>query len=369
MKIAIVGTRGIDVTYSGIERSVNEVSRRLAEKGHKVVVYCRNPKNRKFPARSFQNIKLVYIPTLHSKHFETFIHAFFSTFHILFSDVDIVHFHALGPSIFSFLPRLFGKKTLVSVHGLDWKRKKWKYAARLFLKLCEYPAIYFPNKTIVVSKTIKNYFEGKFNKKVYYIPNGIDVCCEGRNIKENVNKTAYILFVGRLVPEKGIHYLIKAFNELNTGIKLLIAGESSFTDEYVSYLHSISGPHIEFLGFIEPETLKELYRNAYIFVLPSEVEGSSFSLLEAMSHGKCVLVSDIPECLEVIGDCGISFRSSDYLDLKDKLRYLINSPDLVSQIGSRAKKRICEQYAWKPIIDELERLYSFLLIKYRNGKN
>jgi len=361
MKIAIVGTRGIAVTYSGIETSVNEVSRRLAEKGHKVVVYCRSLKNREFPTQSFHNIKLVYIPTIHSKHFETFIHVLFSTLHLLFSDVDIVHFHALGPSIFSFLPRLFNKKTLVSIHGLDWKRKKWKYAARLFLKLCEYSAIYFPNKTIVVSKNIQDYLETKFKKRVHYIPNGVNVYPENMEKSEAVKKNKYILFVGRLVPEKGIHYLIKAFSELNTGIKLLIAGKSSFTDEYVSYLHSISGPHIEFLGFIEPKMLKELYRNAYIFVLPSEVEGSSVSLLEAMSYGKCVLVSDIPECLEVIGDCGVSFRSSDYLNLKDKLRYLIDNPDVVRQIGSRAKKRIHELYTWNSIIDELERLYISLL--------
>lgn len=361
MKIAIVGSRGVAVTYSGIERSVSEVSRRLAEKGYQVIVYCRSTKNRKFPTQSFQNIKLVYIPTVHSKHFGTFIHALFSTLHLLFSDVDIVHFHALGPSFFSFLPRLFGKKTLVSVHGLDWKRKKWKYIARLFLKFCEYTAIYFPNKTIVVSKSIQDYFEAKFKKKVYYIPNGVNVCFEYTNIRENVNKTGYILFVGRLVPEKGIHYLIKAFNELKPDMKLMIVGESSFTNEYVSYLRSISGPHIEFLGFVGAEMLQKLYKDAYVFVLPSEVEGSPVSLLEAMSYGSCALVSDIPECLEVIGGCGVSFRSSDYLNLKDKLRYLIDNPDVVRQIGSRAKKRIYEQYMWGPIIDKLEWLYNSLL--------
>lgn len=361
MKIAIVGTRGITVTYSGIETSVNEVSRRLAERGHQIIVYCRRTKNRKFPTQSFQNIKLVYIPTVHSKHFGTFIHALFSTLHLLFSDVDIVHFHALGPSIFSFLPRLLNKKTLVSIHGLDWKRKKWKYVARLFLKLCEYPAIYFPNKTIVVSKTIKDYFETKFKKKVYYIPNGVNAHSEDTNIRENVNKAEYILFVGRLVPEKGIHYLIKAFSELKTNIKLIIVGESSFTNDYVSYLRSVSVSNIEFLGFVETEMLQDLYKNAYVFVLPSEVEGSPVALLEAMSHGICALASDIPECLEVIGDCGVSFRSSDYLDLKDKLRYLIDNPDVVSQMGSRAKKHVCEQYIWEPIINELESLYTSLL--------
>jgi len=362
MKIAIVGTRGVTVSYSGVETSVYEISRRLAEKGHKVIVYCRKIKDRMIPTQSLPNIKLVYMPTLHSKHFGTFVHTFFSTFHVLFSEVDIVHFHSLGPSVFSFLPRLFGKKTLVTIHGLDWKRKKWKYLARLFLELCEYTAIYFPNKTIAVSKNLKDYFELKFKKKVYYIPNGIDTPPENSGKIETVNTAGYLLFIGRLVPEKGIHYLIKAFNELKTDKKLIIVGESSFTDDYVSYLHSISGPDVDFLGFVETEKVQELYKNAYMFVLPSEVEGSPVALLEAMSHGICVLVSDIPECLEVIGGSGFSFRARDYLDLKDKLRYLIDNPEVVKQMGLRAKNRMREQYQWKPVVNELERLYSSLLI-------
>lgn len=360
MKIAVIGTRGIPASYSGVETAVSEISRHLAEKGYEIIIYCW--KNNSRPARHlYKNINPVYMPTINSKHFGTLIHAFFSTLHIMFSNADIVHFHALGPSIFSFLPRLTGKKTVVTVHGLDWKRKKWGYFARLFLKLCEYPAVFFPNRTVVISRLLKDYFESKFRKKVYFIPNGTNIRHDHIQKNTPLQEGGYILFAGRLVPEKGVHYLIRAFKELNTDKKLVIAGEPSFTDRYAAYLRRLADKNIEFLGFVPRQDLCRLYMNAYLFVLPSEVEGSSVSLLEAMSYGKCVLVSDIPECLEVIGDCGISFRSGDYTDLRDKLRYLISSPQSVSEIGLRAKKRARQEYNWERIISNIEGLYLSLI--------
>lgn len=362
MKIAILGTRGIILRYSGIEASLYAVTKLLAERGHKVTIFCHKIKDNSIATQLSKNIRLVLIPTIHRKHFATFFHTFFSTFYILFSDIDIAHFHALGPSFFSFLPRLFGKKTVVTVHGLDWKRKKWKYTARLFLRLCEYCAIYFPNKTIVVSENLRAYFERKFNKKVYYIPNGTDIPADNSAKSESLEERKQILFIGRLVPEKGVHCLIQAFNELKTDMKLIIAGESGFTDDYVVYLHSISGPQIDFLGFVENEKIHALYRNAYLFVLPSEVEGYSVSLLEAMAHGVCPLVSDISENLEIIGNSGFSFRSNGYLDLKDKLRYLIDHPGIVYNMGLKARIRACEKFNWGPIISEVEQLYASLFV-------
>jgi glycosyltransferase involved in cell wall biosynthesis len=357
MKIAVVGIRGIPARYSGVETSVDEISRRLGQKGYEIIIYCRKNTDRSIGAYLYKNVRLVYIPTINSKHLGTLIHTFLCTLHIMFSNANIVHFHSLGPSFFSFLPRLAGKKTIVTVHGLDWKRKKWGYLARRFLKLCEYSAVFFPNKTIVISKTLKDYFEKKFKKEVFYIANGANIYPDYADKEMNGKIEKYILFVGRLVPEKGIHYLIRAFNELGTNIRLLIAGESSFTDKYVAYLHSISGKNVQFLGFAHPDTLRQLYINASLFVLPSEVEGSSVSLLEAMSYGKCVLVSDIPESREVVENCGISFRSGDCLDLKNKLQYLIDNTEVRDETGRRARKRIAEYYNWEHIVNDLEALY------------
>ncbi|MFA4989830.1 MAG: glycosyltransferase family 4 protein [Candidatus Omnitrophota bacterium] len=357
MRIAFIGAKGINARYNGggVEISLREIAKRLADKGHQVVIYCRKPREIALVDNLAKNIKIIYLPTLHSKHLGTLLHVFLSAILVLFSDADIVHFQSLGPSVFSFLPRLCGKKTIVTIHALDWKRKKWGCMARLFLKLCQYPAMFFPHKTTVVSKTLKAYFEGKFKRKVYYIPNGVNPPALG---KPSPEKDQYILFVGRLVPEKGIHYLIQAFNGLNTDFKLLIAGEPSFTNNYFNYLKKIANQKISFIGFADNSYLEKLYQNAYLFVLPSEIEGLSVALLEAMSHGRCVLTSNIPEFLEVTGGNGIYFKTGDCLDLRNKLRYLMDNPDLVRERGLAFRKLALERYGWDKIIEEIEKVYA-----------
>jgi glycosyltransferase involved in cell wall biosynthesis len=357
MKIAMVGARGIPASYSGVEKSVEELAKRLAEKNHEILVYCRENNKHK---QVHKNVNLVTLHTLKSKHFGTIIHVLLSTVHLLCKRIDIVHYHALGPSVFSFLPRIFGKKTVVTVHGLDWKRKKWNCIARFFLRFCEYPAVFFPNKTIVVSKTLKKYFETKYKKEVHYIPHGVEIIAKDISDKPEILRfgdDGYILFVGRLVPEKGLHYLIKAFNELDTDLKLCIVGVSSFTDNYVRYLKRIAGPGIQFMGFVQGDALEKLYRNAYLFVLPSEIEGLAISLLEAMSFGRCVLTSDIPECLEAIDHCGFSFKSKDYDDLNKQLKYLIDNPALVKEFGRKAAEFVIKTYNWDKVVKATEEIY------------
>ena len=320
MKIAIIGTRGLPARYSGIETAVEEVAERLSRRNFQMIIYCRKRPPSGLRKEFNKNIKLVYLPTVNTKHLSTLLHTLMATCHSLFCGAKIVHFHALGSAPFSFLPRLFGKKSVVSIHGLDWKRRKWGLIARAVLKLCEYPAIFFPNKTIVVSKTLKNYFEiklKKFKGKLIFISNGISISDNGSAEKNTSSYSKYLLFVGRITPEKGIHYLIKAFNGIESDFKLIIAGTAIFADRYVSELKKLAPGNVIFTGFVDNETKRSLYQNAYLFVLPSDVEGMPMSLLEAMSHGKCVLVSHIPECLEIIEDCGISFKPGDYLDLKE----------------------------------------------------
>lgn len=232
MKIAHIGSRGIPARYSGVEKIVEETSKRLVKQGFKVSVYCHSDN---FGTSRYEGIRLIRIPTINTKHLATLIHSFLSTLHVIFTDTQVVHYHCLGPSVFSFIPRILGKKTIVTIHALDWKRAKWNHLAKFALKLCEIPAIYFPNKTIVVSLYLKNYFKRKYNKEIIYIPNGISVPPHRRASSLQPN-SSYILFVGRIVPEKGLHYLIKAFNEIHTDKQLWIAGAPSFTNNYLDQL-------------------------------------------------------------------------------------------------------------------------------------
>lgn len=365
MKIAIIGTRGITSQYSGIEKSLRETALRLAEKGHLIYAYCRND-HRSFQKINHQNIKLIYLPALKNKYLETCSHTLLSLLHLLFFNlnIDIVHIHALGPALFSFLPKIFNKKTVVTVHGLDWQRKKWGVLAKAILKIGEYAAGCFPDKTIAVSRNLQSYFTHKFNKKFFYIPNGTNIPAGGR--LSSKKKKKYILFVGRLTPEKEIDLLIQAFNNLDTGLELVIAGAASYNKKYLLSLKGMAKPKVKFLGFKEKKALDNLYRNAYLFILPSSIEGSPLSLLEAMSYGLCVLTSEIKENREIVGNSGVLFESGNCIDLKNKLKYLIDNPNLVESFGKKARQKVKLEYNWEKITTNLENLYRSL---GKNGKN
>ena len=172
MRIAFIGLRGVPAKYSGIERAVEEIGSRLVSKGHEVTVYCMASRYKKGPS-SYKGMNLVYIPTVKKKNLEMIIYAFYSAIHSIFKKYDIVHFHAIGPSTMAIFPRIFGKKTVVTVHGLDWQRSKWSKFAKNYLRVGEWTSINFPNSTIVVSRSLKKYYEAKYKKEVVYIPNGI----------------------------------------------------------------------------------------------------------------------------------------------------------------------------------------------------
>jgi len=362
MKIAMVGQKGIPATYGGIERHVEEVGTRLAARGHQVSVYCRLYYTR--TKEKYHGVRLIRLPSVRTKHFDTASHCALATLDSLFRSYDIVHFHALGPSMFSFLPRMVGSKTVVTVHGLDWQREKWGAFASWVLRRCEYPAVRFPSRTVVVSRTLHDYFLEKYDKETVVIPNGTNLPTPrplSRLRKMNLEPRNYILFVGRLVPEKGCHFLLEAFERINPELKLVIAGGSSFSSEYVDGLKKHASDKVILLDYVYGEALDELWSNAFLVVLPSTMEGLSISLLEALSHGRCVLVSDIPENMEVVEDCAPSFRSKDVDDLTDKLRMLIGSPDLVARYEEKGRHLILTRFTWDGVTSSLENLYLELL--------
>lgn len=370
MKIGVIGQKGIPSRAGGVEIHVEEVASRLADNGNDVTVYCRKSYCEEIKD-THKGINLVYIPSLNTKHLDAITYTFLASIDAVRKNYDIVHYHALGPSLLSFIPRMFGKKVVCTVHGLDWKREKWGKIAKKALKLGELATAKFPHKTISVSESINRYYNETYKNDTVYIPNGVDdkQFVEAKEIIENysINKGEYILFLARLVPEKGVHYLIDAFNQIDTDKKLVIAGGSSHTDDYVSMLKekTKSNPNIIMTGFVKGRILDELFSNAYMYILPSEIEGLPISLLEAMSYGQCCLVSDIEENMDVIKEFGYSFKNKDVSSLKNQLQDLLNNPDKVNKVRNVVKDYVKEEYNWDIVANKTEEVYELL---YKQNK-
>ncbi len=362
MKITMVGSRGIPWNYSGIEASLQEICPRLVSRGHTVCVYCAA---RVAPGKTtYAGVALRKLPAIYTKHLETASRTLLSTLEELFRSSDIVHFHALGPALLSFLPRLAGKRTVATVHGLDWQRAKWGPAARAVLKLGELGTIHFPNATIVVSRSLKDYFWQAHRKRVVYIPNGVNIPpLRERKLLASIGlqTTPYILYASRLIPGKGLDCLLQAFGRVKTDHKLVIAGDAGYDRSYAKQLNRLATPNVLFTGFVTGRLLEELFSNAEFYVHPAPMEGFSISLLEAMSYARCVLASDIKPNKEAISGNGFYFRSGDAGELSRAITWLIANKELANAKGQRAREHVRKNYNWDAIVDKIERLYADVL--------
>ncbi|HUV03485.1 MAG TPA: glycosyltransferase family 4 protein [Armatimonadota bacterium] len=363
MKIAMLGTKGIPATWGGIERHVEEIATRLVAMGHDVTVYCR-PYYTTTKEEYYKGVRLKKLPTIPTKNLDAIVHTFMATMHIMMEDYDIVHYHAIGPGTLAVLARMAGKNTVITVHGLDWQREKWGKRAKLFLKFGERASVYFPYNTIAVSKFLKSYLEEKYHRPVTYIPSAVTepVLRPPDTIRAyGIGEKDYILFVARLVPEKGCHYLIEAYERLNPRLKLVIAGGSSYSDDYVARLKAHASDKVILTGYVYGDTLQELYTNAYCYVQPSTIEGLPVTLLEAVAYGNCVIASDIPANTEVVHDAGIIFESENVDDLCDALKMVLDNPELAESLGERAKARGVEEYNYDRVTEKTEKLYRYIL--------
>jgi len=362
LRVAFIGGRGVISKYSGIETYYEEVGKRLARMGHEVTVYCRNHFT---PALAeYNGMRLVRLPTIRSKHWETFIHTLLSSGHALTQRYDVVHYHALGPALFSFFPRVMGRKTAVTVQGLDWQRKKWGRLASAVLQVGERAAVQLPNATMVVSQTLQRHYRETHGMEALYVPNGglLRERSEPTKILEwGLEPGQYVLFLGRFSPEKGCHLLVEAFEQIETDVKtdvkLVMAGGASYCDDYSQELRSHASDRIRMLDWVSGQTLDELLTNAMMFVLPSDLEGLSLALLDAMGAGLCVLTSDVPENREVVDGAGFTFQRGSVADLADRLRFLIANPAVRKAAGRIAKKKIEEKYQWQKVAEDIEQAY------------
>lgn len=370
LKIAMIGHKRIPSREGGVEIVVDELSTRLVKLGCRVDAYNRYGKHtagKKFDQRRgryYNGIRLITIPTPKSSSLNAIVYSFFSAVRALFGRYDVIHFHAEGPCIMLLIPKLFGIRIVATIHGLDWQRSKWGNFASRMLKLGEKIAARYADEVIVLSRNMQEYFYENYGRQTHYIPNGITrpQIRKAELIRERygLKKDGYILFLARIVPEKGLHYLIEAFYRLKTDKKLVIAGGSSHSHAYMEQIREMAAKDERILmtDFVHGQCLEELYSNAYLFVLPSDVEGMALTLLEAMSFGDCCLVSDIKENTEVVEEHAVTFRKGDVEDLKQKLSGLLDAPEQVEAIRRESQDFICSKYNWDDVVAETLKLYT-----------
>ena len=366
MNIAFLVVKHI-IRGGGIERYTLELGSRLVDRGHNVTVYSMRHYGQ--VPTEYKGMRIISVPSFAAYSMQKLSCSAVAAVRASFNqEFDILHFHSLAPAAFAWIPKLRGHKCVLQMHGLEWKRTRWGNFGSLFVRFLEKLALPQVHAYTAVSQTQCDYFLQHYGIKMEYIPTAADIKpkIEANEIyRLGLEPGRYILFVCRLVKEKGAHYLIPAFRQLNTEMKLVIAGDVQGGQKYKRKLFELAnGDHrILFPGFAEGRLLEELFGHCYICVQPSDVEGLSLSILEAMSYGRCCLVSDIPENLEAIGDCGFRFPSSDIDSLQERLDWLLGHPQQVEAMGICAKERVRLQYSWQSVTDQMEDFYLNVLQK------
>lgn len=373
MKIAMLGHKRIPSREGGVEIVVEELASRMVEQGHEVTVYNRKGHhvaglgNDTFEQRKrfdYKGIHVVTVPTFQKKSLNAIVYSFFATLKIVFKPYDVVHFHAEGPCAMLPIAKIFRKRCVATIHGLDWQRSKWGGFATKFLLFGEKMAARYADEVIVLSRNVQNYFRENYGRETVYIPNGIekqemhepDII----NRKYGLEGRDYHLFLARIVPEKGLHYLIEAYTKMRTDKKLVIAGGSSHSDGYFEDIKKAckGNENIIFTGFVQGQELEELFSNCYAYVLPSDIEGMPISLLEAMSFGCNCLVSDIPENIEVVGKNAFKFKKGNAESLKQSLEMMeALSEETWNYNRKKIMEYVQENFGWDDVAGRTLKVY------------
>lgn len=368
MRIAMIGHKRYGSREGGVEVVVTELARRMAALGHEVTCYDRSGKDVMTGEgtqgeRIVDGVRVVPVRTVDAKGLAALSSSFFATLAAIKDKPDVIHYHAEGPCVPLPLARRTGIRTVATIHGLDWQRAKWGKLASSYIKLGEKNAARYADEVIVLSRSAQSYFRDTYARETVVIPNGVEPKepVPARAIKERwgLVKGSYVLFLGRLVPEKRPELLIEAFRQVETEKRLVIAGGGSDTSEYEAELHHIAegDQRILFTGFVQGAELAELYSNAYCYVLPSDVEGMPMSLLEAMAYGCCCLTSDIAECANVIAKTGATFSCGEAAALRDTLTALMADSVCANTLGEAARKRVKAKFDWDSTVRRTLEIY------------
>ena len=382
MKIAMIGHKRIPSREGGVEVVVEELAVRMAQKGHQIEVYNRKGSHVADKSinegigklKQYKGVRILTIPTINKKSFDALLYSFLGTIRALFGKYDVIHYHAEGPCVMLLIPHFLGIKTVATIHGLDWQRAKWGGFATKYLKLGEKIAAKYADEVIVLSKNVQQYFRDTYGRETNYIPNGVN---QPKLIKPDIIKNkygleenGYFLFLARIVPEKGLHYLLEAFSKTDTEKKLVIAGGSSHTNEYVEEIKKMAekDSRVIMTGFVQGKVLEELFSNCLGYILPSDIEGKPLSLLEALSYGCDCLVSDIDENMEVVGEHGRHFKKSNVESLREELQKIAaEDKNRTTPRKREFPEEVRKRFDWDCITEQHLELYQKINSK-RNKK-
>lgn len=372
MKIALMGTRGVPASYSGFETCVEQLGQRLAARGHEVSVYCRSH-HITYDQPFYKGMRLIKLPTIANKYFDTLAHSFISSLHALPRRYDVALYFIAGNSPVTWIPRIVGTKTILNVDGLDWKREKWPAFAKAYIQIAEWLATWLPDAYLTDSTVVQGFYRDRFGSEPPYIPYGsdVDLLPPGETLAQfGLEPGKYVLFVGRLVPENCAHHLVEAFRGLDTDMKCVIVGDAPYAEEYKARLRELAAgdPRVVLTGYVFGKGYHELGSNASIFVETSGVGGTHPALVEAMAHGSCVIANDTAENLETIGDAGFSYQGRQGpASLRPLLARLLADPVTVEAYRRRSRERAVSVYTWEAVTDAYEAMFYRMLGRPTEG--
>lgn len=369
LRIAMVGQKGIPARYGGVETHVENIAVRLAARGHDVSVFCRSrlraPEGSLGANGSYRGVHLLYRGSLNTKHFDAASHTFLSALEASCRHrFDVVHLHGIGPAAFAPVAGLFGRKVVSTFHALDWRQVKWGERAKLILRHGESVGAKRSDGVIAVSRLMQAHIQSTHGVDAIYIPNGASLpACEISPeplARWNLVPGEYLLTVGRIIPDRDVETLLRAFallRDRHPRLRLVVVGSETPRTEYSSALERMAGERVIFTGDVFGDALEALYAHCRLYVLASRVEGLPITVCEAMAHGRALVLSDIPENAEVGGNAAVFFRCGDDKALAGAIEGLVEDDAGRQALGAQGRLRAETDYNWEVIADRVEAFY------------
>lgn len=358
MRIALLGTRGIPAQYGGFETFAEELSVRLAQRGHPVTVYCRS-NNISYDLPEYRGVRLVRLPTIAHKYFDTIAHTLLATLHLLAHPQDVALYCNGANTVFTILPRLAGIPAVINVDGLERHRKKWNALARAWYAFSERLTTLFPSAVVADAQTIADYYFERYGQATHFIPYGAPTgpveTCEALK-RFGLAPEGYWLYVSRMEPENNALLVARAFERASVGHKLVMTGDAPYAAGYIRQVRQTRDPRILFTGAVYGTGYHELQAHSFAYIHATEVGGTHPALIEAMGRGRCVLYLDTPENAEVAGEAGIPFESSQASLAAAIERVAALPAEERRRRGQLALERVRSCYDWEAVTDRYEQL-------------